>query len=76
MPRRGSATSVEDRLEAVGHARSEATNELKRLLREEEYLKDQIARARQQVEYYQGLLAELKKDWGRVPTLRTLVRRL
>lgn len=75
MPRRA-RTSLLDRLEAVGRSHAEAELEFERLRREEEYLTEQIARADEQVRYYQNLLIELKGDWGRDPALRALLRRL
>ncbi len=75
MPGR-TRTSLLDKLESVSLAHAEAELELERLRREEEYLSSQIERAEEQVRYYEGLLAELKRDWGRDPALRTLVRRL
>ncbi len=74
MPGR-TRTSLLDKLESVNLAHAEAELELERLRREEEYLSSQIDRAEEQVRYYEGLLAELKGDWGRDPTLRTIVRR-
>ncbi len=68
--------SLPDRLEAVFRAHAEAELERERLRREEQYLTDQIQKARQQVRYYEQLLVDLKRDWGRDPSLRTLVRRL
>jgi multidrug resistance efflux pump len=50
--------------------------ELARLLREEDYLALQTRRAREQVRYYEQLLADLKREWGRRAPLSDLVRRL
>lgn len=75
MPRRA-RISLLDRLETVGRAHAEAELEFERLRREEEYLTEQIAKANEQVRYYQSLLVELKGDWGRDPALRALLRRL
>ncbi len=75
MPRRA-RTSLLDRLEAVGRAYAEAELEFERLRREEEYLTEQIAKADEQVRYYQSMLIELKDDWGRDPALRAVLRRL
>lgn len=74
--RRRARTSLLDKLEAVGRAQAEAELEFERLRREEEYLTEQIAKADEQVRYYQNLLVELKSDWGRDPALRALLRRL
>jgi DNA/RNA-binding domain of Phe-tRNA-synthetase-like protein len=75
MPRRV-RTSLLDKLETVSRAHAEAELEFERLRREEEYLSEQIAKADEQVRYYQNLLVELKGDWGRDPALRALLRRL
>jgi DNA/RNA-binding domain of Phe-tRNA-synthetase-like protein len=75
MPRRG-RTSLLDKLESVSRAHAEAELEFERLRREEDYLTEQIAKADEQVRYYQNLLIELKSDWGRDPALRALLRRL
>lgn len=75
MPRRA-RISLLDKLEAVGRAHAEAELEFERLRREEEYLTEQIAKADEQVRYYQSLLVDLKGDWGRDPALRALLRRL
>ena len=75
MPRRP-RISLLDKLEAVSRQHAEAELEFERLRREESYLSEQIAKADEQVRYYQNLLVELKGDWGRDPTLRALLRRL
>jgi chromosome segregation ATPase len=75
MPKHTRA-SLLDRLEALSLAQAEAQRELERLQREEQYLASQIDRAEEQVRYYEGLLVELKRDWGQDPALKTLVRRL
>jgi len=75
MPRRA-RISLLDRLETVGRAHAEAELEFERLRREESYLTEQIAKAGEQVRYYQNLLVELKGDWGRDPALRAILRRL
>jgi hypothetical protein len=75
MPRHD-RTSLLDKLEVASRAHAEAELEFERLRREEEYLVEQIAKADEQVRYYQNLLIELKGDWGRDPALRALLRRL
>ncbi|HKS59733.1 MAG TPA: hypothetical protein VJS68_03025 [Thermoplasmata archaeon] len=50
--------------------------ELTRLLREEDYLALQMKRAKEQVRYYETLLADLKREWGVRASLTDLVRRL
>ena len=57
-------------------ARDEAEAEVARLARETEYLESQIRQAEEQVRYYEGLLSLLRKDWGKPPALRELVRKL
>jgi hypothetical protein len=57
-------------------AQQEAEAEMARLGREEEYLRRQVREAREQVQYYEGLLAVLRRDWGRPAALADLVRKL
>ncbi|MFZ0890998.1 MAG: hypothetical protein WB778_01530 [Thermoplasmata archaeon] len=47
-----------------------------RLLRDEQYLALQVRQAREQVRYYEGLLTLLRRDWGKIPPLEDLVRKL
>ena len=68
--------SFDDRHDSLIAARQEAEAEVARLQREEEYLLRQVREAREQVRYYEGLLAVLRKDWGKPPPLAELVRRL
>jgi hypothetical protein len=51
-------------------------SEAARLRREVEYLASQVRQAEEQVRHYEGLLTELRKDWGGTPRLADLVRRL
>ncbi|MCI4356841.1 MAG: hypothetical protein L3K18_06845 [Thermoplasmata archaeon] len=51
-------------------------SEAARLRREVEYLASQVRQAEEQVRHYEGLLTELRKDWGGAPRLTDLVRRL
>lgn len=74
MPQKGIALA--DREEDLLRAREEAEAEIRRLHREEEYLRNQIREARDQVRYYEGLLVTLRRDWGRAPPLAQLVRKL
>ena len=50
--------------------------EVTRLRKEEEYLDLKVRQAREQVRYYEQLLALLRRDWGKSPGLSDLVRRL
>ncbi len=74
MPRK--VTTLADKHESLLRARDEAEAELRRLAREEEFLRGQIREAREQVRYYEDLLVTLRRDWGRPPPLAELVRRL
>lgn len=77
MPRtRPSRTSPPDRLESLRALLAESEADLTRLQREEEYLSTQTKRAREQVRYYERLLSDLKREWGKTPPLTDLVRKL
>lgn len=65
-----------DREESLLATQREVTAELGRLRREEEYLLLKVRQAREQVRYYEGLLALLRRDWGKSPGLSDLVRKL
>jgi predicted nucleic acid-binding Zn-ribbon protein len=73
MPRRlrrfldGSSDALASRKEAL-------ERELAEMLREEEYLARQVGRAREQVQYYERMLGELKATWGRRAPLVEFVR--
>jgi hypothetical protein len=69
-------TSLGDRHESLLAARQEAEAEVQRLAREEEFLVGQVRQAREQVRYYEELLAVLKRDWGKNALLADLVRKL
>ena len=73
MPR---GAVLSDRQESLVASQRELTVELSRLLREEEYLLLKVRQAREQVRYYEGLLALLRRDWGTIPGLSDLVRKL
>lgn len=74
--RRRTPSSLHDKLESLLADRADAEAESARLRREVEYLADQVRQAREQVRHYEGLLSELRKDWGGPPRLTDLVRRL
>ncbi|MCI4348980.1 MAG: hypothetical protein L3J93_02010 [Thermoplasmata archaeon] len=73
---RRTATSLHDKQQTLVEARAEATAEVARLAREEQFLIDQVRQAQEQVRYYEGLLAKLRRDWGRPERLPQIVRRL
>ena len=75
MPRRASLT-LGDRRESLLAQLQRAQDEVTGLRQEEEYLVLQIRQAREQVRYYEGLLALLRRDWGKTPALKALVRKL
>ncbi|HEV8050812.1 MAG TPA: hypothetical protein VGP88_09510 [Thermoplasmata archaeon] len=74
--RQRTPSSLQDRLEALLTARADAEAEAARLRREAEYLVDQVRQAQEQVRHYEGLLVELRRDWGGAPRLTEIVRRL
>ena len=74
--RRRTPSSLHDRLETLLAARADGEAEAARLRRELEYLSNQVRQAEEQVRHYEGLLTELRKDWGGSPRLADLVRRL
>ncbi len=74
MPRK--ADPLPDKHETLLRAREEAEAEIRRLHREEEFLRGQIREARDQVRYYETLLASLRRDWGRPTALAAMVRKL
>lgn len=73
MPR---GAVLSDRQESLLASQRELSGELARLAREEEYLVLKVRQAREQVRYYEGLLALLRRDWGKTPGLSDLVRKL
>lgn len=75
MPRT-TAGSLHDRHQALLAARHETEAEMAQLAREEEYLAQQVRQAGEQVRYYESLLANLRRDWGKPGALADLVRRL
>jgi predicted nucleic acid-binding Zn-ribbon protein len=74
MPRK--RVSLADRRRALAQTRAELEHELEELLREEKYLARQVARAREQIQYYEQLLGELKSAWGRRTPLAEYARRM
>ena len=74
--RRRTPSSLHDRLETLLADRAAVESEAARLRREVEYLASQVRQAEEQVRHYEGLLTELRKDWGGAPRLADLVRRL
>jgi len=65
-----------DRLEFLRATEQELAGQIGQLRREEEYLRLKVRQAREQVRYYEGLLALLRRDYGRAPPLAEVVRRL
>jgi hypothetical protein len=74
MPR--TSLSLTDRLELLRSAERQLLAEVDRLRRDERYILLKVRQARDQVRYYEGLLALLKRDWGKTPGLSDLIRRL
>ncbi len=74
MPRRVLPSTI-DRYESLRATERELVAEAGRLRREEDYLVLKVRQAREQVRYYERMLELLKRDWGRDPSLATLVRR-
>ncbi|HLH28859.1 MAG TPA: hypothetical protein VKW77_08070 [Acidimicrobiales bacterium] len=70
------ATSLLDRHATLLEAQHAAEAESQRLAREEEFLAGQVRQAKEQVQYYEELLATLRKEMGQQGPLATLVRRL
>ena len=65
-----------DRIEYLKSTERDLAAEVARLHREEEYLHLKVRQAREQVRYYEGLLALIRRDYGRLPPLAEVVRRL
>jgi hypothetical protein len=74
--REPNATSLIDRHTTLLEAHHEAEAESQRLAREEQFLSAQVRQAREQVRYYEELLATLRREVGRRGPLATMVRRL
>ena len=74
--RRGTSSTLGDREASLSLAERQLESEVARLRREEEYLTIQVRQAREQVRYYEGLLSLLRRDWGKIPPLEDLVRKL
>ncbi len=73
MRRRG---RLSDRIEHLEGFQKQLLVELDVLQREEAYLSLKVRQAREQVRYYEGLLALFRRDLGRPPGLSQLVRRM
>ncbi|MCI4368333.1 MAG: hypothetical protein ACHP93_05625 [Solirubrobacterales bacterium] len=71
MPRTA-PTSLHGRHQALLLALEQAEAEASRLAVEEERLAAQLKQAREQVRYYEGLLATLRQEWGKPPPLSDL----
>lgn len=71
---RGDRFSV--RINALKSTQRELVGEINRVRREEEYLRQKLRQAQEQVRYYEGLLTLLRRDFGQAPGLSELVRRL
>jgi len=65
-----------DRLEYLRATERKLAGEVAQVRREEEYLLLKVRQAREQVRYYEGLLALIRRDYGRSPPLAEVVRRL
>ena len=65
-----------DRIEFLRSTERDLQGEVVRLRREEEYLRLKVRQAREQVRYYEGLLALIRRDFGRPPPLDEVVRKL
>ena len=75
MPR-GTPVSLADKTATLETLRVEAEAEANRLIREEASLEEQVQQAREQVRYYEDLLVQLRRDWGRTPALTRMLRQL
>ncbi len=64
------------RIDALRSTQRELLGEITRVRREEEYLRQKLRQAQEQVRYYEGLLSLLRRDMGRSPGLPELLRRL
>ncbi|HEV2520098.1 MAG TPA: hypothetical protein VGX00_05695 [Thermoplasmata archaeon] len=73
---RRTAAPFHDRAQLLREARAEASAEVDRLVREEQYLAQQVKDAEDQVRYYERLLSKLRQDWGRPARLPEIVRKL
>jgi chromosome segregation ATPase len=76
VARHRTPSSLHDRLESLLTDRAAAEAEAARLRREADYLARQVRQAQEQVRHYEGLLAELHREWGNTPRLTEIVRRL
>ena len=74
--RRATPASLHDRQDQLERLRQEAEAEELRLVREEASLRQQVREAAEQLRYYEGLLVQLRRDWGGAPALTKLLKRL
>lgn len=74
--RRPSSSSLHDRHASLVSARQSAEAELAGLDREERFLTSQLKQAQEQLRYYEGLLAVLRREWGGTRRFAELVRKL
>jgi hypothetical protein len=76
VARRRTPSNLHSRQATLLAAIADAEAESARLRSEADYLVGQVRQAQEQVRHYEGLLTELRRDWGRAPRLTELVRRL
>lgn len=69
-------SSLLDRILHLRNVREELEAEIRRLSREEEYLGEQVRKAREQLGYYERLLRDLKKEVGREQGVTEILRRM
>lgn len=74
MARHPLPSNMSDRQESLRVQDQEVSAELERLTREEEYLRRQVAKAEEQLAYYEGLLADLRRTSRPRSGLRELLR--
>ncbi len=67
---------LSDRIEHLEEMYQQLLGELVLAQREEEYVGLKVRQAREQVRYYEGLLALLRRDFGKASGLSQLVRRM
>jgi hypothetical protein len=76
VPIRRAPSSLHDRLASLLADRASIEAEAAQLRREVAYVADQVRLAKEQVRHYEGLLTELRKEWGGSTSFTDLVRRL
>ena len=74
--REPTVASLVDRHTTLLQSHHEVEAEAQRLAREEEFLAGQVRQAKEQVRYYEELLATLRRETGRRAPLASMVRRL